>query len=107
MHIKICGLTCLDDAFAAIDAGADYLGFNFYPRSPRHISPNTCAKSLSASPSAIRHHHRWRLRQQICPFVAAILDHCGPTLPTARRQAPGISPRSGATPKSLSPERAP
>ena len=43
MHIKICGLTNLDDALAAVDAGADYLGFNFYPRSPRHIAPETCA----------------------------------------------------------------
>ena len=78
MHIKICGLTHLDDALAAIDAGADYLGFNFYPKSPRSISPNACAKILSA----IR--HRPSALTTVGIFVnespatvAAILDDCG------------------------------
>jgi phosphoribosylanthranilate isomerase len=48
MHIKICGLTNLDDALAAIDLGADYLGFNFYPKSQRFIAPEDCAQITSA-----------------------------------------------------------
>ena len=44
MHIKICGITSLEDARAAIAAGADYLGFNFHPPSPRSITPDACAK---------------------------------------------------------------
>lgn len=46
MHIKICGLTTLEQALAAIEAGADMLGFNFYPPSPRFITPAACARIM-------------------------------------------------------------
>jgi len=45
--IKICGIKTLKDALAAIGAGADYLGFNFYPRSVRFIEKETCAEITS------------------------------------------------------------
>ncbi len=45
--IKICGIKTLNDALAAIDAGADYLGFNFYPKSPRFIEKQACAEITS------------------------------------------------------------
>lgn len=46
-YIKICGITSLEDAHAAIAAGADYLGFNFYPPSPRSLAPEACAEITS------------------------------------------------------------
>jgi len=45
--IKICGITNLDDGLAASDAGANALGFVFYPQSPRHVSLET-ARSIVA-----------------------------------------------------------
>ncbi len=48
LTIKICGITSLEDAQAAVNAGADMLGFNFYPASPRYITPTACRKIISA-----------------------------------------------------------
>ena len=45
--IKICGIKTLNDALAAIDAGADYLGFNFYPKSVRFIDKKACVEITS------------------------------------------------------------
>jgi phosphoribosylanthranilate isomerase len=45
--IKICGIKSLTDALAAIEAGADYLGFNFYLKSVRFIEKSACAEITS------------------------------------------------------------
>jgi phosphoribosylanthranilate isomerase len=48
MIVKICGLTNLEDARVALEAGADLLGFTFYPPSPRAIAPAACAEIVRA-----------------------------------------------------------
>ena len=46
--IKICGIKTIRAAFDAIDAGADYLGFNFYPASARFVDQLSCKQITSA-----------------------------------------------------------
>jgi phosphoribosylanthranilate isomerase len=46
-RVKICGVTTLDDALRCAEAGADLLGLNFYPPSPRYLPPER-ARLLAA-----------------------------------------------------------
>ena len=49
-QVKICGVTSLGDARAAAEAGADAVGFNFWPASPRYIRPSQAADIGRALP---------------------------------------------------------
>jgi phosphoribosylanthranilate isomerase len=49
-RIKICGLTRNEDVRAAIEAGADAIGFVFYPKSPRYIFPELAEHLISVVP---------------------------------------------------------
>jgi phosphoribosylanthranilate isomerase len=46
VRVKICGITQLEDAVVALEAGADYLGFILYPPSLRAITPNNLASLI-------------------------------------------------------------
>lgn len=77
MKVKICGITNLADALTAVSAGADYLGFIFYPPSKRSITPEA-AQAIVAHVRTLPH----------CPvlvgvfvdetadYMAHILDSC-------------------------------
>lgn len=51
--IKICGITNLEDALLAARLGADALGFNFYPKSLRHIESQSAAEIVEQLPAHI------------------------------------------------------
>src|SRR5262245_27445070 len=53
VKLKVCGLTSLEDARAAINCGAEYLGFNFYPKSPRYIAPATARAIIERLPDDV------------------------------------------------------
>ena len=50
VKVKVCGITSLADAEKALELGADWLGFNFYPPSPRYLRPEQAREILERLP---------------------------------------------------------
>ena len=51
--VKICGITHLDDALSSVRLGANALGFNFYPKSPRYLDPEQVEEMLPEIPDHV------------------------------------------------------
>jgi len=54
LRIKICGVTNVKDARACAELGADMIGFNFYPQSPRYIEPEIARQIVETIPRSSR-----------------------------------------------------
>lgn len=72
--VKICGITTVEDAHMAIEAGADALGFVFYDKSPRNILPERAAEIIGSLPPFI-HVVGLFVHAQL-DFVNATADRC-------------------------------
>jgi phosphoribosylanthranilate isomerase len=80
--IKICGIKTVKDALAAMEAGADLIGFNFYPKSPRYIDVGTCRNIMSVMR---KHGHVTYVGVFVNASVEevyATIETCGLTLPS-------------------------
>jgi len=69
-RIKICGITTPDDALLAAEAGADAIGLNFYPPSPRCITPDVAGEIALR----LRQDYSADQVQVVAVFVNASLD---------------------------------
>jgi phosphoribosylanthranilate isomerase len=67
--VKICGITNVEDALQAVEAGANALGFVFYARSPRHVTPDEVQKIIAELP----------------PFVTTVGLFVNESIPRIRR----------------------
>lgn len=54
VKVKICGITNLKDARQALESGATFIGFNFYKRSPRYVTPSAARRILQRLPKKIK-----------------------------------------------------
>ena len=78
VRVKVCGIRTLEEARTAVEAGADALGFNLWPRSPRYVSPESAREIVAA----------------ISPFVSCVGVFVNEESPDQVRQ---IATESGIT----------
>ena len=77
---KICGIKTLEQARAALDSGADFLGFVFYRPSIRYVEPDTAAEIVSACRAEFGGSERWRA---VGVFVDEPLERANQIIATA------------------------
>ena len=75
VRVKICGITNLEDALVAVEAGADALGFVFFPGSPRYIPPEEAAAVIRRLPPFVQTVGLF-VNEELAT-VNSVADHCG------------------------------
>lgn len=75
MKVKICGITNAEDAIAAVQAGADALGFVFYKKSPRYIEPAAARQISEALPPLVTPVGVF-VNEEV-KIVRRLMDECG------------------------------
>ncbi len=91
MVIKVCGITNVGDALDALDAGADMLGFIFYPPSPRSVRVDTARAIVSEIRSRTLGNQPMRPVQLIGVFVNETPANIIHTLDKVRLDAAQLS----------------
>jgi phosphoribosylanthranilate isomerase len=86
MRVKICGITSYEDAMTSIDAGADALGFVFYPPSPRYITPEAAKAIIDRLPPFVE--KVGLFVNEEADFINATVQRCGLTLAQIHFDAP-------------------
>ena len=66
MIVKICGIKTLEIALAALEAGADMLGFNFYPPSARYIRAEDCTELVASLKSQVTEQRAYNIYMILC-----------------------------------------
>ena len=74
---KICGIKTIGDALAAIEAGADLIGFNFYPKSPRYVEVGVCRGIMSKVRTIGRRTFVGVFVNASADVIHATMDTCG------------------------------
>lgn len=73
-RVKVCGVTTIEDALLSVDLGADFLGLNFYPPSPRYVTLEQATEIAEAV----------RRRRADLPLVGVFVNAEADTLRTTR-----------------------
>ena len=86
VNVKICGVTRMQDIAAVAAAGARYIGLNFFPRSPRYVTPEQAAELARATPEGL-----CKVALVVDPTDAE-LDHLTQNVPIDMVQHHGTEP---------------